>query len=67
MIEFLASNCLWIVFIVAELAMHRYGGCGAHGHHHINTNARWGAPGWCFASPRARQARGRSRNTAASA
>jgi hypothetical protein len=33
MTEFLASNWLWIAFIVAMLAMHRHGGCGRHGHH----------------------------------
>ena len=32
MIEFLAANWLWIVLIVAMVAMHRHGGCGMHGH-----------------------------------
>ena len=31
MIEFLAANWLWIVLLVAMLAMHR-GGCGMHSH-----------------------------------
>ena len=34
MTEFLATNWLWIVFVVAMLAMHRHGGCGMHGRHH---------------------------------
>ena len=33
MADFLATNWLWIVFLVAMLAMHRHGGCGMHGHH----------------------------------
>lgn len=32
MIEFLAANWLWIVFVIAMVAMHRHGGCGSHGH-----------------------------------
>jgi hypothetical protein len=36
MINFLTANWLWIVFVVAMLAMHRHGGCGMHGHHHKN-------------------------------
>lgn len=34
MTEFLATNWLWIVFLLAMLAMHRHGGCGMHGRHH---------------------------------
>ena len=34
MTEFLATNWLWLVFLVAMLAMHRHGGCGMHGRHH---------------------------------
>lgn len=36
MTDFLATNWLWIVFLVAMLAMHRHGGCGMHGHRHKN-------------------------------
>lgn len=32
MIEFLAANWLWIVFLIAMVAMHRHGGCGGHNH-----------------------------------
>ena len=32
MTDFLAANWLWIVVVVAMLAMHRGGGCGSHGH-----------------------------------
>ena len=32
MIEFLTGNWLWIVLLVAMLAMHRHGGCGMHSH-----------------------------------
>ena len=31
MIEFISANWLWIVFVVAMIAMHRGGGCGSHG------------------------------------
>ncbi len=35
MFEFLASNWLWILFLVVFVAMHRGGhGCGMHGHRH---------------------------------
>lgn len=33
MLEFLASNWLWIVLIGALVLMHRGGGCGSHGGH----------------------------------
>ena len=33
MTRFLATNWLWIVFLVVMLAMHRRGGCGMHRHH----------------------------------
>ena len=32
MLEFIAANWLWIVFIAAMLAMHRGGSCGSHNH-----------------------------------
>ena len=32
-LEFIAANWLWIVFVVAMIAMHRGGGCGSHGSH----------------------------------
>jgi hypothetical protein len=31
-IEFLTANWLWIVFVLAMVAMHRHGGCGGHSH-----------------------------------
>lgn len=34
MTEFLTTNWLWLVFLVAVLVMHRHGGCGMHGRHH---------------------------------
>ena len=38
--EFLAANWLWIVAVIAMVAMHRRGGCGMHGahHHHQDTD-----------------------------
>ena len=33
MIEFISANWVWIVFVVAMIAMHRGGGCGSHGNH----------------------------------
>ncbi len=33
MTEFLTANWLWIVFVLAMLAMHRHGGCGLHSYH----------------------------------
>lgn len=33
MTDFLAANWVWIVLVVALLAMHRGGGCGSHGSH----------------------------------
>lgn len=38
MIEFLTANWLWILFVLAMVAMHRHGGCG--GHHHGQTSHR---------------------------
>lgn len=32
MIDFVAANWVWIVVVVAMVAMHRRGGCGSHGH-----------------------------------
>jgi hypothetical protein len=29
-IEFLTANWLWILFVLAMVAMHRHGGCGGH-------------------------------------
>jgi len=43
MIEFLTANWLWILFIVAIVAMHRGGGCGSHGHGHGSHGNRTGA------------------------
>jgi len=44
MIEFLTANWLWILFIVAIVAMHRGGGCGSHGHaNHGSRGDRTGA------------------------
>ena len=40
MIEFLAANWLWIVFVVAMLAMHRRGGCGGHGSHNRSAQVK---------------------------
>ena len=37
MTEFLSANWLWIVLIVAMVAMHRGGGCGSHGHSNHGT------------------------------
>lgn len=37
MIEFLTANWLWILFVLAMVAMHRHGGCGGHGHNHGQT------------------------------
>ena len=34
MIEFLAANWIWIVFVIGMIAMHRHGGCGSHTHGH---------------------------------
>ena len=34
MIEFLAANWHWMVFVIAMVAMHRRGGCGGHSHGH---------------------------------
>ena len=32
MIEFLTANWIWILFVLAMVAMHRHGGCGGHNH-----------------------------------
>jgi hypothetical protein len=39
MMEFVAANWLWIVVIVAVVAMHRGGGCGGHSNHRTRNNA----------------------------
>ena len=43
MIEFLTTNWLWIVFVVAMLAMHRVG-CGSHGSHRRGTHEQHSRP-----------------------
>lgn len=43
MIEFLTSNWLWIVLVVAMFAMHR-GGCGSHGSHGRHTDGQHERP-----------------------
>ena len=40
MTEFLATNWLWIVFLVMMLAMHRHGGCGMHSNHQHHQTER---------------------------
>ena len=40
MIEFLTTNWLWILFVLAMVAMHRHGGCGDHSHSHSHSQTR---------------------------
>ena len=36
MTDLIAANWIWIVFVGLMVAMHRHGGCGAHGHRHAS-------------------------------
>ena len=40
MIEFLTTNWLWILFVLAMVAMHRHGGCGDHSHSHSHSHSQ---------------------------